>query len=101
MKINGETLLTLGVFPSMMTVPDCFVIGSNKLGRGHGEAKLYISPKEDMYEFYGGEKFRAKCFMLKKDLIAYMTAIKLNILIHLKNIWGKIDFLICGKIVCQ
>lgn len=76
MKINGEVLPTLGVFPTMMTVPDCVVVGSNKLGHGHGEAKFYISSKEEMYDFYGGEKFTAKCFMLKTDLTAYMQAIK-------------------------
>lgn len=76
MKINGEILPTLSVFPNMMTVPDCVVVGSNKLGHGHGEAKFYISSKEEMYNFYGGRKFTAKCFMLKSDLIAYMTAIK-------------------------
>lgn len=76
MKINGEELQTLAVFPTMMTVPDCVVTSSNKLGRGHGEAKFYIASKEEMYSFYGGEKFSAKCFMLKKDLIAYLIAIK-------------------------
>ena len=76
MKINGEELKTLDVFPTMMTVPDCFVLGTNKLGHGHGEAKLYISSKEEMYGFYGESKFVASCFMLKTDLIAYMNAIK-------------------------
>lgn len=76
MKINGETLPTISVFPTMMTVPDCVVTGSNKLGKGHGEAKFYIASKNEMYAFYGGEKFRAKCFMLKADLIAYLLAIK-------------------------
>lgn len=76
MIINGENLPLIAVFPNMMTVPDCVVVGSNKLGKGHGEAKFYISSKTDMYDFYGGEKFKAKCFMLKKDLIAYMIAIK-------------------------
>lgn len=76
MKINGEVLNTVAVFPNMMTVPDCVVVGSNKLGQGHGEAKFYISSKDEMYSFYGGEKFNAKCFMLKSDLIAYMNAIK-------------------------
>lgn len=60
----------------MMTVPDCVVTGSNKIGTGHGEAKFYIASKPEMYEFYGGEKFKAKCFMLKSDLIAYLDAIK-------------------------
>ncbi len=76
MKINGEVLPTLAVFPTMMTVPDCVVVGSNKLGHGHGEAKFYIGNKTEMYDFYGGERFRAKCFMLKTDLIAYLLAIK-------------------------
>ncbi len=76
LKINGETLATLSVFPSMMTVPDCVVTGSNKLGHGHGEAKFYIASKDEMYDFYGGERFTAKCFMLKSDLIAYLLAIK-------------------------
>ena len=76
MKINGENLPTLSVFPNMMTVPDCWVLGANKLGHGHGEAKFYIASKDDMYNFYGKEKFTVKCFMLKKDLLSYMIAIK-------------------------
>lgn len=76
MKINGEILPTIAVFQTMMTVPDCVVVGSNKLGHSHGEAKFYISSKEDMYKFYGDKKFKVKCFMLKSDLIAYMKAIK-------------------------
>lgn len=76
MKINGKKYPTLAVFPSMMTVPDCIVVGSNKLGRGHGEAKFYIASKEEMYAFYGSEGFKARCFMLKSDLVAYLYAIK-------------------------
>ena len=76
MKINGEVLNTISVFPNMMAVADSWVARSNKLGRGNGEAKLYIASKEEMYGFYGSEKFVAKCFMLKSDLIAYMQAIK-------------------------
>lgn len=76
MIINGEKLKTLSVFPSLMTVPDCIVTSTNKLGRGHGEAKFYIASKQRMYNFYGAEGFTARCFMLKTDLIAYMQAIK-------------------------
>ena len=76
MIINGESLPTLAVFKSMMTVPDSVVVSSNKLGHGHGEAKFYIASKEEMYNFYGTEKFYARCFMLKKDLISYMKAIR-------------------------
>lgn len=76
MLVNGKKLNTLAVFQTMMTVPDCIVTRANKLGQGHGESKFYISSKDEMREFYGGEKFKAKCFMLKKDLLAYMYAIK-------------------------
>lgn len=76
MIINGEKLRTLAVFQTMMTVPDCIVTRTNKLGHGHGESKFYIASKDEMRDFYGGEKFRAKCFMLKTDLLAYMQAIK-------------------------
>lgn len=76
MIINGEKLRTLAVFQTMMTVPDCIVTRTNKLGHGHGKSKFYIASKGEMRDFYGGEKFRAKCFMLKTDLLAYMQAIK-------------------------
>lgn len=76
MKIDGKNLATLAVFHTMMTVPDCFVVRSNKIGSANGEAKFYIASKKEMYAFYGGEKFKAECFMLKSDLIAYLFAIK-------------------------
>lgn len=76
MIINGEKLKTLDVFPTMMTVPDCMVVTGNKLGGGHGEAKIYVASKNAMHEFYGAEGFEAKCFLLKKDLVSYMEAIK-------------------------
>ena len=48
MKINGELLSTLAVYPSMMTVPDCVVVGSNKLsgcdGRRYQETVQQVQP---------------------------------------------------------
>lgn len=92
MIINGEKLKTLSVFPTMMTVPDCIVTGTNKLGHGHGEAKFYIASKGEMRDFYGGEKFKAKCFMLKSDLLAYMEAIKNEYYEPSQNYARKKDF---------
>lgn len=92
MKINGEELKTIAVFPAMMTVPDCVVVQSNKLGRGHGEAKFYVSSKEDMYSFYGSKGFSAKCFLLKKDLISYLVAIKNEYLSPSQDYKKKDDF---------
>lgn len=76
MLIDGEKLSTVDVFRSFMTVPDCIVVSSNKLGSGHGEKKFYISSKNEMHAFYGKENFSAPCFMLRSDLISYMIAIK-------------------------
>ena len=76
MILNGEQFKVKETFDTFMTVPDCLVHGKNKLGGGHGEAKFYIASKDVMRGFYGGEKFCAKCFILKSDLIDYMLAIK-------------------------
>ncbi len=91
MKINGEIFKTLCVFPTMMTVPDCVVVGSNKLGRGHGEAKFYVASKDEMRDFYGAPGFEAKCFMLKNDLVAYMLAIKNEYMFPSQEYAGKSD----------
>lgn len=76
MKINGENYPTLAVFENMVTVPDCFVKRQNKIGNGNGEAKLYIASKDRMREFYEFKQNKAKCFLLKTDLIAYLMAVK-------------------------
>lgn len=76
MEIQGEKFKVLNVFDTAVTVPDCMVMGKNKLGTAHGEAKLYISSKKRMRKFFGSEGFNAKCFVLKKDLLGYMEAIK-------------------------
>ena len=38
MKIDGDFYKILDVYRNMITVPDCVVVGSNKIGDGHGEA---------------------------------------------------------------
>ena len=74
MRILNKDYEILGVF--QITVPDCNVVQPNKLGAGHGEKKMYISSKESMYKFFGGENFDATCFLLKSDLVNYLTAVK-------------------------
>lgn len=76
MDINGEKFTIKDIFDTPATVPDCIVVSKNKLGTGHGEAKFYIASKEKMRGFYGGEGFNAKCFVLKKDLLDYMNAMR-------------------------
>lgn len=76
MIILGDNYRVLDTFDEDMTVPDCLVVNKNKLGSGHGEAKLYVASKDTMRAFYGREGFTANCFLLKEDLKQYMNAIK-------------------------
>lgn len=75
MKILDKEFRVLDTFNGNITVPDCLVVPKNKLGGGHGEAKLYIASKEEMRSFFGDEGFDAECFLLKEDLKKYMQAI--------------------------
>ncbi len=76
MIINDTKFKIVDTFDNFITVPDCFVKNPNKIGSGNGEAKLYISNKDEMRRFYGGKGFTKKCFLLKQDLINYMHAVK-------------------------
>jgi hypothetical protein len=76
MKILGKDFRVLENFDGNITVPDCLVVPKNKLGGGHGEAKLYIASKDEMRSFFGPEGFSVTCFVLKEDLRQYMNAIK-------------------------
>lgn len=75
MIIDGITFNFVDTYDSPIFVPDCFVMGSSKLGTGHGEAKLYVGSKDEMCAFFGSDKFVANCFILKSDLISYMNAL--------------------------
>ena len=75
MKIEGQNFNFVDTLNSPITVPDCFVKQASKIGRGNGEAKLYIASKSIMYPFFGNEGFVAKCFLLKSDLLSYMNAL--------------------------
>ena len=76
MQILNKDYEVLAAFPNNITVPDCNVVTSNKLGTGHGEGKMYIANKDELYRFFGSENFNATCFLLKSDLINYLTAVK-------------------------
>lgn len=75
MIIDGQKFSFVDTLNSPITVPDCFIKSGSKIGGGHGESKLYIASKSVMYSFFGNEGFKAKCFILKSDLIAYMNAL--------------------------
>ena len=92
MKILDENWEIKGIYDSVVTVPDCFVVNKNQLGTGHGEAKLYFGSKDVMREFFGPKGFSAKCFMLKKDLLDYLSAVKTEYFTPSQNYVGKDDF---------
>lgn len=56
----------------LITIPDCFVKDSNKIGSGHGEAKLYVGQTTDKttLNFFGD--FNSLCALKKEDLISYL-----------------------------
>lgn len=76
MIIEGQKFEFVDTMPTPITVADSWVKPKNKLGSGNGEGKLYVSSKDKMEEFFGGHRFIANCFILKRDLIAYMDAIR-------------------------
>ncbi len=56
-----------------ITIADSFVVRSNKIGSGNGEAKFYIgNDNEENRDFFGQHGFANRCFLLKKDLLQYL-----------------------------
>ncbi len=56
-----------------ITIADSFVVRSNKIGGGNGEAKLYIgNDNNDLRDFFGDIGFKINCFLLSSDLIQYL-----------------------------
>lgn len=72
----------------VLTVPDCNVLGPNKLGTGNGEAKFYFGTKEELNAFSLGQSVM-ECFFLKSDLMTYMLAAQKEYLFPTQNYAGK------------
>jgi len=90
MKIENQDFQFIDTFRNSIAIADSWVVPSNKTGHGNGEAKLYIASKESMREFYGTAGFSVKCFLLKKDLLAYMNAIKFEYMLPSQS-YRKMD----------
>lgn len=70
MNIDGITYEVIDAL-EYITIADSF-IKENKIGSGHGEAKLYVgNENEKLFEFFGD--FNAKCFLCKKDLNLFLN----------------------------
>ena len=87
MKIGKEELIFQEV-SRVLTVPDCNVIGPNKLGTGHGEGKFYFGPKTELAAFTNGQS-TINCFFLKKDLFTYIHSVQKEYITPSQNYAGK------------
>lgn len=76
MKIGRYDFDFIQATKTPITIPDCWVSGENKIGTGHGEAKLYIASKSKMDELFDVQSENIKCFVIKQDLIDYMYSIE-------------------------
>src|SRR5574344_18459 len=75
MEFNGIEYRIEDTYNNLLTIPDSWVTNSNKLGIGHGEAKLYIG-KKNANTILFDKSTSIRCFMLKSDLLKYMEDCK-------------------------
>jgi hypothetical protein len=63
-----------------LTIADSFVVPSNKVETGHGEAKLYIGQRNNSVyrEFFGPTGFHIRCRLKKSDLLRFMEEMKVE-----------------------
>lgn len=66
--LNGENYEIIDTL-EYITLADSFV--KNKIGSGHGEAKLYVGNESDhLNEFFG--EYQCDCFFKKSDLVMFL-----------------------------
>lgn len=75
LRLADEDFIFQDTFERALTVPDCNVWNTNKIGSGNGEAKFYLTSNDDVKRFFGEEGFHIKCFVLKQDLKKYLNEI--------------------------
>lgn len=74
MIIGGKTYIEKRVFNEALTVPDCWVAQSNKIGKAHGEKKLYFGSKSKLIGHFANGTM--KCVVLKEDLDKYLNLVE-------------------------
>jgi len=78
--IENETFAVIDT-KEKITVADSFVVPQNKIGDGHGEAKIYLGhDNQDTRGIFGEKGFGITCFLLKKDLLNYLEKTKVEYL---------------------
>ena len=89
MKIDGKSYKFQDV-SRILSVPDCNVLGPNKLGTGNGEAKFYFGSKPELNAFALGAE-TIDCFFLKSDLLKYMQTAEKEYKFPTQNYAGKLQ----------
>lgn len=74
-EINNKTYELLSLRENV-TIPDCNVANTNKLGKGNGEAKFYIGNESTSLRDFYGENFTINCIVLKSNLLEYLNLVK-------------------------
>lgn len=87
MKIGSDEFVFQDV-SRVLTVPDCNVMGPNKLGTGHGEQKFYFGSKSELEAFTVGRR-QIRCFFLRDDLLSYIHAVQQEYVTPSQNYAGK------------
>ena len=60
-----------------VTMADSFVKGPQKLGKGHGEGKLFLATEGPEIRSFAGEKgFVLRCFFKKSELISFLESLE-------------------------
>jgi putative restriction endonuclease len=81
-----------------VTIADSFVVPSNKVESGHGEAKLYVGHRtSDNYrDFFGPTGFQLRCRLRKTDLLRFLEEMRTEYFhpsfsyrdsLNFKNLW--------------
>jgi putative restriction endonuclease len=76
MIIDGKDFSPIAV-DGKITMADSFVVPSNKLGGGNGEAKLYIgNDSPELEDFYGPSGTELRCFLMRDDMTKFLSDLK-------------------------
>jgi putative restriction endonuclease len=93
LTINGKSYTIIDRDYQEITMPDCTVWNTNKIGTGHGEAKLYVGHAgKRIEEFFGNDGFTIKCVVKKTDISKYLEECKLEYTNPSQNYASKEEF---------
>lgn len=90
--VIDETIYEVIDTKEKITIADSFVLRANKIGRGNGEAKLYIGQEgKDARDFFGSDGFGLRCFLLREDLDKYLNDTEVEYLHPEQNYTAKLQ----------